>query len=124
MRILQQDLVTAAFQLHVIVIGHAVIADDAKPFIKEKLGKVEPDESGRSSDKGCTHERDLDENDGLAPFSCNVQVRSMQLEQTVGQRLLIRCVHAAEPQRDHRGCDHDEERIEHRNGHDRLRLGP
>lgn len=48
MPVLQQHLVPLFFQAHIVVVGHAVVADDGKTLVKEKLRQVKADKAGRT----------------------------------------------------------------------------
>ena len=55
MRVLEQHLVAALLDPHIVVIGHPVIADDAKTFVQQQLREVKPDEPGRTGDENGAH---------------------------------------------------------------------
>ena len=57
MRVLKQHLMSALLQLDVIVVGHAVKAVDAEPFVEQELCKVETDEAGGAGDEDFSHGR-------------------------------------------------------------------
>ena len=51
-----QHLMASAFQTDVVIVGHAVIAADAKPLGEQQLREMEADKTGCSGDKDATHE--------------------------------------------------------------------
>ena len=57
MRVLQQYLMPALLQRDVIVVGHAVKAVYAEPFVEQKLCEVKTDEAGGAGDEDFSHGR-------------------------------------------------------------------
>ena len=55
MWVLHQCLMPALLQRDVIVVGHAVKAVDAEPFVEQKLCEVKTDEAGGASDEDFSH---------------------------------------------------------------------
>src|SRR3546814_850593 len=52
--VLEEILVPPALEQRVVIIGHAVIADDVEPFVEEVPGKMIADETRRPGDRKST----------------------------------------------------------------------
>ena len=49
--VLQQHLVPPLFDPHIVVVGHAVVADDSEAFLEQQFREVKADEAGRAGDE-------------------------------------------------------------------------
>ena len=55
MLVLQQHLVPPLLDPDIVVIGHAVVANDGETFLKQQLGQVEADKPGAAGDEDFAH---------------------------------------------------------------------